>query len=135
MKPSTFIATRLALVAAILSLTQACRTMSDVVKNKDEGTVQVYPVNSDQAWKIAMCATVRSAPPPRSALLLSGGLLVSPQVGAAADAAVSPAVSLGLMARAGRMLILGDNVDPAVLGGRRAITIPLALLLTIAVRL
>jgi hypothetical protein len=54
MKPSTFIATRLALVAAISSLTQACRTMSDVVKNKDEGTVQVYPVNSDQAWKIAM---------------------------------------------------------------------------------
>jgi hypothetical protein len=54
MKPSTFIATRLALVAAISSLTQACRTMSDVIKNKDEGTVQVYPVNSDQAWKIAM---------------------------------------------------------------------------------
>jgi hypothetical protein len=70
-----------------------------------------------------------------SDLLLSGGLLVSPQVGGAADAAVSPAVSLGLMARAGRMFVLGDNVDPAVLGGRRAITMPLALLLTIAVRL
>jgi hypothetical protein len=54
MKPSTFITTRLVLVAAISSLTQACRTMSDVIKNKDEGTVEVYPVNSDQAWKIAM---------------------------------------------------------------------------------
>jgi len=70
-----------------------------------------------------------------SDLPLSGGLLVSPQVGAAADAVVSSAVSLGLMARAGRMLVLGNNVDPAVLGGRRAITMPLALLLTIAVRL
>jgi hypothetical protein len=70
-----------------------------------------------------------------SDLLLSGGFLVSPQAGLALDAAVSPAVSLGVMARAGRVLVLGDNVDPAVLGGRRAITMPLALLLTIAVRL
>ncbi len=70
-----------------------------------------------------------------SDLLLSGGFLVSPQAGLAFDAAVSPAVSLGAMARAGRVLVLGDNVDPAVLGGRRAITMPLALLLTIAVRL
>ncbi len=70
-----------------------------------------------------------------SDLLLSGGLLVSPQAGAGADATVSPAVSLGFMARAGRMFVLGDNVDPAVLGGRRAITMPLALLFTIAVRL
>ena len=68
-------------------------------------------------------------------LLLSGGVLVSPQAGLALDAAASPAVSLGVMARAGRVLVLGDNVDPAVLGGRRAITMPLALLLTIAVRL
>src|SRR5919108_1461800 len=33
---------------------QGCRTMSDVVKDKDSGTVQVYQVDSDQAWKIAM---------------------------------------------------------------------------------
>ena len=70
-----------------------------------------------------------------SDLLLSGGFLVSPQAGLALDAAVSPAVSLGLMARAGRVLALGDDVDQAILGGRRALTMPLALLLTIAVRL
>jgi hypothetical protein len=54
MKTPAAIVTRLALVATLSSLSQACRTMSDVIKNKDEGTVQVYPVNSDQAWKIAM---------------------------------------------------------------------------------
>jgi hypothetical protein len=68
-------------------------------------------------------------------LLLSSGLLISPQAGVAMDAAVSPAVSLGILARVGRLLVVGDNVDPAILGGRRAITMPLALLLTIAVRL
>jgi hypothetical protein len=31
-----------------------CRTMSDVIKDKESGTVQVYPVASDQAWKIAI---------------------------------------------------------------------------------
>jgi hypothetical protein len=31
-----------------------CRTMSDVIKDKENGTVQVYPVDSDQAWKIAI---------------------------------------------------------------------------------
>jgi len=31
-----------------------CRTMSDVVKDKDNGTVQTYPVDADQSWKIAM---------------------------------------------------------------------------------
>jgi hypothetical protein len=30
-----------------------CATMSDVVRSKDQGTVQVYPVNADQAWDIA----------------------------------------------------------------------------------
>ena len=35
-------------------VTQGCRTMSDVIKDKDNGTVQVYPVDSDQAWKIAV---------------------------------------------------------------------------------
>jgi len=28
--------------------------MGDVLKAKDEGMVQVYPVNADQAWEIAM---------------------------------------------------------------------------------
>jgi hypothetical protein len=31
-----------------------CASMSDVLKSKDEGTVYVYNVNEEQAWKIAM---------------------------------------------------------------------------------
>jgi hypothetical protein len=31
-----------------------CASMSDVLKSKDEGTVNVYNVNEEQAWKIAM---------------------------------------------------------------------------------
>lgn len=54
MNPSTSIVTRVAFVAVLSSLTQACRTMSDVIKSKDEGTVEVYAVDSDRAWKIAM---------------------------------------------------------------------------------
>jgi len=30
-----------------------CATLSDVLKDKDSGTVQVYPVNFNQAWEIA----------------------------------------------------------------------------------
>ena len=30
-----------------------CASMNDVLNSKDEGTVQVYAVNSDQAWDIA----------------------------------------------------------------------------------
>jgi len=30
-----------------------CATMSDVVRSKGEGTVNVYPVNEEQAWDIA----------------------------------------------------------------------------------
>ena len=30
-----------------------CATMGDVVKAKEEGTAKIYPVNEDQAWKIA----------------------------------------------------------------------------------
>lgn len=67
-------------------------------------------------------------------LLLSGRFILSPQAGAALEAAVSPAVSLGLLARLGRVLLLGDGIDPAILGGHRAIAMPLAVLLTIAVR-
>jgi hypothetical protein len=45
-----------ALVVAVVSVlsAQGCRSMSDVVKDKDSGTTKVYPVDSDQAWKIAM---------------------------------------------------------------------------------
>jgi hypothetical protein len=32
----------------------ACATMSDVMKSKSDGTVQVYAVKADQAWDIAM---------------------------------------------------------------------------------
>ena len=67
-------------------------------------------------------------------LLLSGGLLLSPQAGLAVDAAPTEAFSLGLLARAGRVLVLGDAAQ-AVLGGRRAVTLPLALLLTATLRL
>ena len=30
-----------------------CASMSDVVKAKSDGTVEVYPVSSEQAWEIA----------------------------------------------------------------------------------
>jgi len=38
----------------LLVVLGGCATMSDVIKSKDEGTSKVYPVTSDQAWKIAM---------------------------------------------------------------------------------
>lgn len=31
-----------------------CASMSDVLQSKNEGTVNVYSVNEEQAWKIAM---------------------------------------------------------------------------------
>jgi hypothetical protein len=31
-----------------------CASMSDVLKSKDEGTVEVYPVNEEEAWEIAI---------------------------------------------------------------------------------
>ena len=34
----------------------ACASMSDVLKSKNEGTMQVYPVHFDQAWDIAVTA-------------------------------------------------------------------------------
>ena len=34
-------------------LLTGCASMNDVLNSKDEGTVQVYPVDSDQAWEIA----------------------------------------------------------------------------------
>ena len=42
------------LVSVMLVWVTGCATLGDVVRSKDEGTVQVYPVNADQAWEIAM---------------------------------------------------------------------------------
>ena len=42
----------LGLLVVLAGLT-GCQTLSDVVKAKDEGTSQVYPIEPDQAWKIA----------------------------------------------------------------------------------
>lgn len=39
-------------VVLMISIT-SCATMSDVIKNKDKGTVVVYPVTKEQALKIA----------------------------------------------------------------------------------
>jgi hypothetical protein len=36
-----------------LALLGGCATMNDVVKAKDQGTSEVYPVSSDEAWMIA----------------------------------------------------------------------------------
>src|SRR5512138_3045991 len=41
-------------MCGILSLLSGCATMSDVLKAKNEGTVQNYPVTFDQAWEISM---------------------------------------------------------------------------------
>jgi len=43
------------LVMAVLGLA-GCATLNDVVQEKNQGggTMQVYPVDTDQAWKIAM---------------------------------------------------------------------------------
>ena len=43
------------LVMAVLGLA-GCATLSDVVQEKGQGggTVQVYPVDTDQVWKIAL---------------------------------------------------------------------------------
>src|SRR5262249_13956566 len=48
-------ATVCALAMALLWLT-GCQTLGDVMREKAEGggTVQVYPVDTDQAWKIAL---------------------------------------------------------------------------------
>lgn len=36
-----------------VALLSGCATMNDVLNSKDEGTVQVYSIDSDQAWEIA----------------------------------------------------------------------------------
>lgn len=40
-------------VGVLAFLVTGCATMSDVLREKDKGTVQVYPVTNDQAWEIA----------------------------------------------------------------------------------
>ncbi len=46
----------LILAASVLvsAFATGCASMGDVMKAKNEGTSQVYPVTTDQAWKIAM---------------------------------------------------------------------------------
>jgi len=56
--------------------------------------------------------------------------LVSPQAGAAVDFSVAEAIALGLEASSGRVLAPWSR--PAVLGGERALWMPLALLFTLA---
>jgi len=56
--------------------------------------------------------------------------LVSPQAGAAVDFSVAEAIALGLEASSGRVLAPWSR--PAVLGGERALWMPLALLITLA---
>ena len=41
------------IIVAVIVWIAGCATMSDVIKSKDEGTIKVYPVNTDQAWEIA----------------------------------------------------------------------------------
>jgi hypothetical protein len=109
----------------------SCRCLADTAP---ASTFQM-PVTASLRFPLSESAGLTLFSTLGTDLLLSGGFIVSPQAGAAMEAAVSPAVSLGLMARLGRMLLLGDSVDPAILGGHRAIAMPLGVLLTIAVRL
>lgn len=49
------ISTSTMVIAAAMCICMiGCATMSDVLKSKSDGTVQVYQVTSDQAWEIAM---------------------------------------------------------------------------------
>jgi hypothetical protein len=54
MNRSMWRAAALVVAGATALVAQGCRSMSDVIKDKDSGTVETYPVDSDQAWKIAM---------------------------------------------------------------------------------
>ncbi len=45
--------TLVGILAVSLVLLAGCATMSDVMKSKNEGTAQVYPVDSEQAWEIS----------------------------------------------------------------------------------
>jgi len=39
--------------AVVLIITGACATMTDVLKDKEDGTVAVYKIDSETAWDIA----------------------------------------------------------------------------------
>ena len=41
------------ILAMLLALLAGCATMSDVMKSKEEGTAQIYPVDAEQAWEIS----------------------------------------------------------------------------------
>lgn len=41
------------MMVSIAIILTGCASMSDVVRAKDEGTSQVYPVKGDQAWEIS----------------------------------------------------------------------------------
>jgi hypothetical protein len=47
-------ATYLVISTLLCMFIVGCATMSDVLKSKNDGTAQSYPVKSDQAWEIAM---------------------------------------------------------------------------------
>ena len=53
MRPQTVTVEALVIVLCVLA---GCATLGDVIREKDQGggTVQVYPIDTDQAWKIAM---------------------------------------------------------------------------------
>ncbi len=45
--------TLVGLFLVLLALLAGCATMSDVMRSKDDGTAQVYPVDAEQAWEIS----------------------------------------------------------------------------------
>lgn len=40
-------------LVVVLVLLAGCATMGDVMKSKNDGTAQIYPVDSEQAWEIS----------------------------------------------------------------------------------
>ena len=65
--------------------------------------------------------------------IFSGGIALSPQAGLAVETDLSSAFSIGLEARAGRVFVLEG--EPPIFAGRHAVTMPLAIMLTAALRL
>ncbi|HWR59029.1 MAG TPA: hypothetical protein VN328_09095 [Thermodesulfovibrionales bacterium] len=45
--------TLVGILAVSFTVLAGCATMSDVMKAKNDGTAQVYPVDSEQAWEIS----------------------------------------------------------------------------------
>ena len=44
---------KIALLLPLLAIVAGCANISDAIKAKNDGTVNVYPVDFEQAWKIA----------------------------------------------------------------------------------